>query len=91
MLLWDGTEERDFMLDPPKWNWLARTNDFQQTELQGGAGAERSYSPVELLEPECFRFMKDKFTGYYREFGIRFVCRMRGSFRNSHFPTRLVC
>lgn len=71
MLLWDGTEERDFMLDPPKWNWLARTNDFQQTELQGGAGAERSYSPVELLEPECFRFMKDKFTGYYREFGIR--------------------
>ena len=27
----------------------------------------------------------------YREFGIRFVCRMRGSFRNSHFPTRLVC
>lgn len=71
MLLWDGTEERDFILDPPKWNWLARTNDFQQTELQGGAGAERSYSPVELLEPECFRFMKDKFTGYYREFGIR--------------------
>lgn len=71
MLLWDGTEKRDFMLDPPKWNWLARTNDFQQTELQGGTGAERSYSPVELLDPECFDFMKNKFIGYYREFGIR--------------------
>ena len=71
MELWDGAECRDTMLEANPWNWLARTDDFQQTELQGGAGSERSYSPVDLMTPEAFQFMKNKLVGIYREYGIR--------------------
>ena len=54
MALWDGAECHDTMLEPNPWNWLARTDDFHQTELQGGAGSERSYSPIELMDQEAF-------------------------------------
>lgn len=71
MALWDGAECHDTMLEPNPWNWLARTDDFHQTELQGGAGSERSYSPIELMDQEAFQFMKNKLAGFYREYGIR--------------------
>ncbi len=71
MVLWDGAECRDTLLEPNPWNWLARTDDFSPTELQGGAGSERSYSPVDLMDKEAFLFMKNKLVGFYREYGIR--------------------
>lgn len=71
MALWDGAECHDTMLEPNPWNWLARTDDYQQTELQGGAGSERSYSPIDLMDDDAFQFMKNKLSGFYREYGIR--------------------
>ena len=71
MKLWDGAECHDTMLETNPWNWLARTDDFHQTELQGGADSERSYSPIELMDNDAFQFMKNKLTGFHREYGIR--------------------
>lgn len=71
MLLWDGAERADVMEQEIHWNYLARTDDFVHTEMYGDCRADRSYNPVELLNPECFRYMKEKLAGYYREYGIR--------------------
>ncbi|MBQ8756358.1 MAG: alpha-galactosidase [Lentisphaeria bacterium] len=71
MALWDGTENADFLEKPPRWNWLARTNDYWQTELQGGFENDRRYAAVELMREDCFEFMRNKLAGYYRDYGIR--------------------
>lgn len=71
MELWDGAERADIMEQEIHWNFLARTDDFVHTEMYGDCRAERSYNPVELLDPECFEYMKNKLAGYYREYGIR--------------------
>lgn len=71
MAMWDGAECHDSMLEPNPWNWLARTDDFQQTEMHGGAGSERSYSPIDLMDSGAFLFMKNKLVGFHRDYGIR--------------------
>ena len=63
--------DADIMEQEIHWNFLARTDDFVHTEMYGDCRAERSYNPVELLDPECFEYMKNKLAGYYREYGIR--------------------
>ncbi|QYY37283.1 alpha-galactosidase [Ruficoccus sp. ZRK36] len=71
MVQWDGAECHDTMLENNPWNWLARTDDFKCTELNGEIGDGRGYSPIELMKPDCFAFMKDKLISFYTEFGIR--------------------
>ena len=69
MILWDGAECHDTMLEENPWNWLARTDDFKYTELC--SDNERGYCPIDLMVPECFDFMKDKIVSFYHDYGIR--------------------
>ena len=71
MELWDGAERADILEQEIHWNFLARTDDFVHTEMYGDCRADRSYNPVELLNEECFEYMKRKLASYYHEYGIR--------------------
>lgn len=71
MVLWDGAECHDAMLEKNPWNWVARTHDFQYCELHGDCSAERSYAGIELLDPECYAFRLNQIVSIAKEFNIR--------------------
>ena len=71
MVLWDGAECHDTMLEENPWNWAARTHDFKYCELYGDCSAERSYAGIELLDPECYAFRLNQIVSIAKEYGIR--------------------
>ena len=71
MLLWDGAECHDTMLEKNPWNWAARTDDYIYCELHGDCTSPRSYAGIELLDPECYAFRLNQIVQISKEFHIR--------------------
>lgn len=71
MRTWDGAECFDTMLESNPWNWLARTDDFKPVDLNASIEEQRGFSSIELMQPDCFAYMRDKLVHLHHTFGIR--------------------
>ena len=71
MLLWDGAECHDTMLEKNPWNWAARTDDFMYCDMKGDCTASRSYAGIELLDPDCYDFRLKQIIRFAKDYHIR--------------------
>ena len=71
MLIWDGAECHDTMLENNPWNWMARSDDFISRDLNGDCTSERSYAGIELMDPECYQFRLNQIISYTKLYNIK--------------------